>query len=705
MRPTFFIILLSFLCIPMLSFGQKENIKFSHYDVGNGILSSDIEGITQDKDGFLWIGGSRGINRFDGYDFVDFATFFDLDQTLDTKALLADPQGGIWIGTAQMGLGRYDPYKHQIKFYKNDPQDATSLSSDYVNALFIDAQQTLWVGHWFGLSKFDPATETFTHFPFQTAESQELFNYSVIEKIVEDRQGNLWIGTWGGGLHKFDKYKEEFTHFEHFETSEGSQNLWVKDLSINGNTLWVGTIGDGLYALNIETLDFQNFNFFAGNITKGFQRILTIYQKGARELWLGTEKGIILFDPVTADYSILSDTDKVIGGLLSNNVTKIFEDNHKGIWVAAGGLNYYNYSAAKFSHFHKEVFPHTTFDNEVQCFLEISPEEVWISTGKGVGVFNPKTQHLEMKNIFPGVVQKMLQLPDGKVAGLSRRDGLSIYNPLTNALANYKFDESKPEGILGDVVLDGIVDSIGNIWLATNRGINYFRTNIGNFIHFSQNNKYTKGLRSLTVGSLATTPDGYLWLINQRELLHLEYINHALLQDASITGAITDTTLYSFSTAKNNSLMRNIIIDGNNLWLFGGALMKYDPSTRTFLTYDKTSGLSSNDTKGAVIDDQKNVWATTNNGISYLNTVTNEITNFFAEDGLQSNRFNLQAITKMSNGNIFVGGNNGFNIIIPESIQLNDYLPPTRISNLLIYNQPISTLPSTEKDNISILNF
>ena len=107
-----------------------------------------------------------------------------------------DKQGYLWIATRDQGLKRYDGIN--FKVYTNDPRNPNSLASGLPNRLFIDAENMIWIGMvGSGLEKFDPATNTFTHFKHDTKSTFSLSNDTVVS-ILEDHLGDLWVGTLGG---------------------------------------------------------------------------------------------------------------------------------------------------------------------------------------------------------------------------------------------------------------------------------------------------------------------------------------------------------------------------------------------------------------------------------------------------------------------------------------------------------------------------
>ena len=121
-----------------------------------------------------------------------------------------DQQGFMWFGTHD-GLNKYDGY--QITIYRHDPADSTLLSASWVESLYVDGQGALWVGTYGGgLDRFDPTTETFTHYRHDPDDPGSLSS-DVIFSIRGDNAGNLWMGAAGGVLNKLDRQTGRFTQY------------------------------------------------------------------------------------------------------------------------------------------------------------------------------------------------------------------------------------------------------------------------------------------------------------------------------------------------------------------------------------------------------------------------------------------------------------------------------------------------------------
>lgn len=672
---------------------QRDELKFTHYTIRDGLLSSQANKVVQDKEGFLWIATNVGLNRFNGYEFEDMTFLLGLPPPVTVHALLSSRDGQLWIGTEQHGIFVYNPRSHSIVQYHAE-SEVGRLQDNYVKTLFEDSRGRIWVGSWFGLSLFQPGSQTFMAFPFDTPESRRIFNYNFIEVIIEAPDGQLWIGTWGGGLHTFDPQRASFRHFEHFDSGHGDRNLWVRDLALDrAGQLWIATVGDGLFELNIKTLSVQHHRFFPQSRSEGFRRLLTLYQRDEDELWIGSEDGLIRFNKRTKAYALTKDDTQGASALLDKYVNRIFEDNHKGIWINAGGLNYFNYGAAKFQLVHHNGQAGSLSDNEVFAFFEHRPGEVWVSTKQGINIYDRASQRFSFRSPFPGPVSELQQGAQGEVVAIGPRIGLHRYWPASGQLRSYGETADPSQGLRHNHPNDLEVDDQGNIWISMSNGLSCLRAADGRFFHFSNALRFSGGLPGLSVSKIIRDDRGAIWVVSDKSLFQLELPGRRLLEAGGPAGLIVDTSLYHFKKHYSAPVLRNGHFAYGRFWLLQDGLASFDPASGETRLFTRTDGLASNEIRAVVDDGSKGLWITTDNGLSYLNVQTLEITNFYEEDGLQGNNFSRWAALKTSTGEIWLGGNNGFNIVQPDEIELNPYVPPVKISGLRVLNEPAPILP------------
>lgn len=689
-------LLVPVLAMAIPAFAQQERVNFIHYPTKDGLLPNPTL-MVQDKDGFLWVGGPRGLARFDGYEFVNFNEALFDSPPYRILSLLADGEY-LWVGTENKGLARYHPAKNELKVYKNDPQNPNSLPSDQISQLYKDSQNRLWVGTWFGLCLMRSAEDgIFDWFPFQTEGSKTIYNYSRIEKILEDRSGNIWVGTWGGGLHKFHPETKVFEHFENLKGESNTKKHWIKDLYAEGNHLWVATIGDGLFRFDTKTYLAEQFQFYPNSLSKGYARLLSIYPRSKQELWIGSEEGLIRFQPGSGTYEVIKDNGPLRSSLLNRLVERIFEDNHRGIWILAGGLNYYNYGADKFTWVvSAEGNPK---ENEVHGFFDHSPEELWISTSAGLRVYNPSDGTFKNgPKALPGIAHKMLRLRNGQIASISTRDGFSLYDPKTNQLRNYQAGVTDLQyGLISNVLHDMAEDSVGNVWIAGISGLSCFRQADEKFFHISRAMGYSKGLKTTSLVSTIIDPQGKLWLFSQTDQIKPTFFHPNLFKAGGPSGILTDSSLYAFQYGFSYSSFRHTLFYKGSFYAAQNNVVRFSPQTGQWEELTDNLTLLQRDIKGMEMDDQDGLWISTGNGLLYLNLRTQELASFYENDGLQANGFNPFAIRKTKDGSIYVGGNNGFNIIKISDIELNDYAPPIRITGLAVFNKPVKAVAAYDK--------
>ena len=134
-------------------------------------------------------------------------------------AIYEDRNGVLWVGTGQGGLDRFDRQSETFTHYQNDPNDPHSLSNNYVTGIGEDQAGTLWVGTYGGgLNQLLPgksAGDPPTFRRFQHDNDPQSLSKDQIQILYVDHLGVLWIGTWGGGLDRFDPITQTFTHYHH----------------------------------------------------------------------------------------------------------------------------------------------------------------------------------------------------------------------------------------------------------------------------------------------------------------------------------------------------------------------------------------------------------------------------------------------------------------------------------------------------------
>src|SRR5690349_10210053 len=186
-------------------------LRFNHINIEEGLSQSSVRVVFQDSRGFLWFGTEDGLNRYDGYAFKIYKPDPDVPTSLSDRwitAITEDKDGYLWIGTRLGGLNRYDPRTESFTHFLHSDTNLNSLSDNHINVLYLDKDNNLWLGTMNGLDLFNRTDNTFKHYKSTSNEENAVKN---ITAIYQDSHGRFWIGTASGGLSRFNPQDNKFT--------------------------------------------------------------------------------------------------------------------------------------------------------------------------------------------------------------------------------------------------------------------------------------------------------------------------------------------------------------------------------------------------------------------------------------------------------------------------------------------------------------
>jgi len=321
--------------------------RFKHYQKEannpNSLSANSMRGIFEDTKGRLWVGTTLGglnmIDRQTGK-FTLFSTQSPFRISEDRINMITeDKEGNIWVSTLNKGLDKitFDsktnlPKITNIQYKPNSPN---SLASNGTRGLYYDAKDdVLWVGTVNGLSKLHLQTGNFeNHYPSQHPDS---LSHATVKYIAADIDENiLWIAT-EGGLNKYDKVKKKFKRYvsDASNPKSLSNNILNCLLVTKQGNLWVGTVGGGLNYFDKKTETFTYYtekNGLPNNVIYG------ILEDEKGNLWLSTNRGLAKFNPKTLDVYAYFEED----GLQSNEFNLYaFHKNKRGEMFFGGIIGF-----------------------------------------------------------------------------------------------------------------------------------------------------------------------------------------------------------------------------------------------------------------------------------------------------------------------------------------------------------------------------
>lgn len=679
------------------------------------------------------------LSKAPSYSQSQSSRFFPVDQEeLSNKfvrCIIKDSNGFIWFGTSE-GLCRFDGTS--VKVYEHDPKDTASLCHNTVTAIIEDNQHNLWVGTAQGLNLYNREKDRFININARP-QNKNTLQATYITALAQDLNGQLWIGTLGGGINIYDPRAFRFSYVYANNTKDNYVGAdYIISLVVDGDKIWAGTRG-GLRLYNIHTHAAESLSSIDETV---LQREVTCLLKGrGQNLWLGTASGeIIELIPEKDQYRIkLYARPRSIYKNEGQRILAFCNDPSDNLWIAAenSGINYLetatnkitqflpeegnNYSigssavrttyiddhgmvwigtydkgayfidkqSKKFELYQRNYWhKNTLVDDNVKAFAEDGNGSLWIATNNGLNKFRIQSRQLQPcdainKKLRDKLIKTVYVDSENDLWIGTWKSGVIRVNPKTLQTTNYIIE---PVGTNRNDILCIYEDKKKNLWVGTSgSGLFYFDRTQNSFTKLSEKGTPNYLSDRSYVTSILEDTSGTLWVGTLYGLFALKRKGNntfdytAYYQD-NRPGGLSGSSIEVIYEDEKKNVWIGTSDKGLNLLI---------RENGTFRVFQKQHGLSSNTIRGILSDAKGNLWISTNAGISKFNLGTHTSKNYFKEDGLNSNNFYTKACLKTASGEFIFGGSSGFNVFYPDSITDNPTPPVMYLTDLKINNQPV----------------
>lgn len=323
------------------------------FDRKNGTFQKESGEISQilfeDKSGILWVGTfSRGVMIYD-WRRNQFRHYIDTPGSPNSvnlnmiTAIIQEKEGGLWVGTLGSGLRRYNSKRGKTANYTFNKKDGYEPDDNKIGCLYESTDGNIWIGtRNGGIISFNKLKNTFTRFkhPGNTFDRIYAFN--------EDHSGKLLVGT-SKGLFILDKGTGIFTRCSPVENNNEIIPVTVIQPDKDGN-LWIGTLGNGIYRFNPKTNSFKRYLLsHKRDMNEVNNNVYSIYRDSQDIIWIGTwGAGLIRLNPETEKFTNYT----VKNGLPNDVVYSILPDKSGNFWLSTNkGISKFNPSAGTFINF------------------------------------------------------------------------------------------------------------------------------------------------------------------------------------------------------------------------------------------------------------------------------------------------------------------------------------------------------------------
>jgi ligand-binding sensor domain-containing protein/signal transduction histidine kinase len=538
----------------------EQFTRFLHNDKNPLSLSDNhINVLYIDQKDNLWIGTSDALDLFDQATgtFKHYVYSPSQQEGISGKnitALYQDSRGRFWVGTAAGGLNLFDPTSNTFTSYQNDPNNINSISNDHVTTIIEDSRSVLWVGTWEGLNKFQPDSGNFEQFKHSETDEQSIagnmvndlhvdstgnlwiatatgldrlssagkrfihyhndptFSKSLskdyVLSIYEDRGGVLWFGTYGGGVNKYDRQRDNFAYYRSDPNNPNSlsDNFIFSIYEDSEGYVWIGTFSAGLNRVTRSTnqvIHYQNNPNRSDSLSSN--EVLSIHEDQDGTLWLGTANGLERFDRKAFSFKHYKRNPDNPASLSANRVYDVYVDSQNTVWVGTvSGLDRFDRETETFIHYQPETEnPNSLSGTRVNSILEDSEGNLWVGTfDSGLNKFDPETESFTQYRFDPknkqslsnDAILSIYQDAKGRLWVGTGGGGLNLYHPETDSFTYYLEKDGLPNGVVYGI----LEDTRGFLWMSTNFGISRFDPQTEIFRNFDsgdglQSNEFNSG--------------------------------------------------------------------------------------------------------------------------------------------------------------------------------------------------------------------
>ena len=671
------ILIIMMLAIPLAVAGVYL---FKTLDARNGLNSSQVNCILKDSRGYIWFGTAAGLYRYDGYTFRNFQCNSQDGSSLPDSYIISIQEtleGTLWIETSA-GFCVYHP---QTENFERDmkPVYVRMGINGQPDVVYIDSHKNFWASiPNKGVVAYNQQQQT--SYDFGYTNDAAGIPQGTICSISECRDGALLVYE-DGRIVCCDIMNQQHTVWEtDFIAQQGLRHS--KSLQAFADQM------DNIWLYGQGTLMMYNKSANRWDTTVGNQLGLTSISvdhivngmAGDRNgnIWIGTDRaGLIRMNVNTHEIEYVQPqnfNDRSKNNMDVTSIQSLFVDDTDLLWVGTekSGVAYYGNNIYKFD---------ANLLGDITAMAEDKDGRVWYGTSDK-GIIGYEGQLASRK------VTCLATTPDGSLWVGSKQNGLTRIKE--GATTFYSTTNDNMKTLIDDHINALCADKTGNLWIATNGGLQVYSPKMNTFSSYTREN-----------GMLNTNNITALFYGNDNNLMigtaeGLVILNLSTRKKTVLTG--NTTNLHPFT----NNYVTQVREDSRGLIWIGTreGINILNPESDELYYVTEADGLCNNSICGIAEDKGGSMWVSTSNGISRIVVQRNHedgtfvfgLYNYSINDGLQSNEFNTGAIiTTSQEGKVIFGGLFGINWVRQAAKDDQETLPRVMLTQLFIGEEEIMT--------------
>lgn len=700
--------------------GAQTQLDFDKLSMEDGFSSNGANVILQDRKGFIWIGTWNGLNKYNGYKckvynpkYHDAATISNREVT----ELIEDYKGNIWIGTSS-GLNCLNPETDEITRYE---------VRNRINTICEDSEHIIWVGtNNGGLYRVDPEIGEIKHY----------LNSETINDILEDSSNNLWLASHNGLLN-FNRYTRGFVRFLPSNKPNSISHKVAFSLaeSKNGN-LWVGTWGGGLNKIilhpNSDSIQFIQYHTSDRVGSLSSEVVHKMYYDQYDNLWMGTWAGGLnllrpaeqLKNPQEAYFEVFQNNINDPYSISNNTISAILVDHNGELWVGADYINRTSIIDIGITRYKNELFENQILNLNYANSVAYVDDKVVASTVGDIVVFKSQNGQLKITNRISDLnyeykgsynyARNVLSIDatNDKIIVGTEGGGVLIFDKkefLNTPDPDFEFLTTNTNPSIPDYRVKVVKKSRkypDTFWLGLmHDSFVKLTINKNSFdVKVYAAGSTDKNISDKNIRDICEDSDGMVWIGTQKGLNCFNPETETFEQfyyDLNNENTINDDVVNSvFEDSKNtiwvgtNSGLNKLVLDSD----------QNEKRTIKFQGYPQTKYLSNEIIQNIVEDENKNLWLGLFKGMVQFNTVSEKLVDEYFFKEFYNLGLLINSGTLTGNGSLVFGGTNGLLSFHPDSLLMNSSSPHVLITDVKIFNDGINKVYQDLDKTVPYLN-
>lgn len=656
------------------------NIRFRTLNVREGLPSDGVRALMQDSYGFVWMGTDNGICRYDGRSFHIPEHGGDLSVGVLS---MVQADSAIWLGTDR-GIFRYDPLTDSTVPVTLRSQNGISLSAT-VSSLCVDREGTIWAATYgqgiFAIVPRDPHLFASTQIP-----ASHVAQYYIegdggnIAQVLVDSDNRVWaISNWHQpvGIALFNRQTQRFETVNLQNETDGRPLGSPSGLAIMQDRLgqmWIGSNSQGLIRFDRNTLVATQV---VDPSVSGMQHIHSLLEYAPGVILVGSDDGLLAVDVVSGTHRLFTENQSDPAALSNRFVYPLMLDAEGSLWVGTyyGGVSYASSRVGAFESISGHV---------ISRFCEDDKGRIWIaSDDAGLLCLDHKPQGFSISK--PYNLSATLPRQSGDVKSYSNLNchalcakgrqlwvgtystgivRLNLDNGQTHHYASLRDQKGEP---LASSCYALYTDQQGQMWVGTSDGVCLYDS-----IHDCF--KQVRRLKDIVI-DIDQEQDGTMWFCTQ---------GSGVWRYNSATDTWKEYGYQGSNLPRSNTVNCLQISKDGSIWMGSNdGLCRYDAEREEFTQV--LPGIVR-----SIVGDRHLLWITMSDGLICYDTTGTMPTQYYSEDeSMVTTNYMPNAAFMARDGRIYLGAARGLNTFLPYRLQPNSIPPRVVLTELEIFNQTV----------------